>query len=38
VILFSGRPLVVPWLAEQADALVAAWFLGSEAGNAISDV
>ncbi|MGA2709993.1 MAG: glycoside hydrolase family 3 N-terminal domain-containing protein [Steroidobacteraceae bacterium] len=38
VILFSGRPLVVPWLAEQADAVVAAWFLGSEAGNAISDV
>jgi beta-glucosidase len=38
VILFSGRPLVVPYLAEKADALVAAWFLGSEAGNAISDV
>ncbi len=38
VILFSGRPLIVPWLAEQADALVAAWFLGSEAGNAITDV
>ena len=38
VILFSGRPLVVPWLAENADALLAAWFLGSEAGNAISDV
>jgi beta-glucosidase len=38
VILFSGRPLIVPWLAENADALLAAWFLGSEAGNAISDV
>ena len=38
VILFSGRPLVVPWLAEQADALLAAWFLGCEAGNAIADV
>ncbi len=38
VILFSGRPLIVPWLAAQADALIAAWFLGSEAGNAISDV
>jgi beta-glucosidase len=37
-ILFSGRPLVVPWLAEQADAVLAAWFLGSEAGNAIADV
>ena len=38
VVLFSGRPLIVPWLAEQADALLAAWFLGSEAGNAIGDV
>lgn len=38
VILFSGRPLVVPWLAEQADALLAAWFLGCEAGNALADV
>jgi len=37
-VLFSGRPLVVPWLAAQADALVAAWFLGSEAGNAVADV
>jgi len=38
VILFSGRPLIIPWLAEKADALLAAWFLGSEAGNAIADV
>ena len=38
VILFSGRPLVIPWLAEKADALLAAWFLGCEAGNAIVDV
>lgn len=38
VVLFSGRPLVIPWLAEKADALLAAWFLGSEAGNAIADV
>lgn len=38
VILFSGRPLIVPWLIEKADAVLAAWFLGSEAGNAIADV
>ena len=38
VVLFSGRPLVVPWLAEHADALLAAWFLGTEAGHAIADV
>src|ERR1700722_7530899 len=38
VILFSGRPLAVPWLIEKADAVLAAWFLGSEAGNAVGDV
>jgi beta-glucosidase len=38
VVLFSGRPLTVSWLAAKADALLAAWFLGSEAGNAITDV
>jgi beta-glucosidase len=38
VVLFSGRPLVVSWLVQRADAVLAAWFLGSEAGNAIGDV
>lgn len=38
VVLFSGRPLVIPWLVASADAVLAAWFLGSEAGNAIADL
>ncbi|MDP9065650.1 MAG: glycoside hydrolase family 3 C-terminal domain-containing protein, partial [Pseudomonadota bacterium] len=38
VLLFSGRPLAVPWLLERADAVLAAWFLGSEAGHALVDV
>jgi beta-glucosidase len=38
VILFSGRPLAVPWLIEQAQAVLAAWFPGSEAGHAIADI
>src|SRR5690606_6898283 len=37
-VLFSRRALVVPWLAEHADAMLAAWFLGAEAGHAIADV
>jgi beta-glucosidase len=37
-LLSCGRPLIAPWLVERADAVVATWFLGSEAGNAIADV
>lgn len=38
VVLFSGRPLIIPWLFDTSDAVLAAWFLGCEAGNAIADV
>jgi len=37
-VLFCGRPLIVPWLMERADALLIAWFPGTEAGNAIADL
>ncbi|MBV8876486.1 MAG: glycoside hydrolase family 3 C-terminal domain-containing protein, partial [Gammaproteobacteria bacterium] len=37
-LLTSGRPITAPWLFERADAVLATWFLGSEAGNAIADV
>ena len=36
--LFCGRPLIVPWLASQASALLAAWFPGCEAGRALADI
>ena len=31
-LLSSGRPLIAPWLVERANAVVATWFLGGEAG------
>jgi beta-glucosidase len=38
VTLSSGRPLTLPWLFERADAVLATWFLGHEAGHAVGDV
>ena len=38
VLLSSGRPLTLPWLFERADAVLATWFLGGEAGFAVADV
>ena len=38
VVLSSGRPLMAPWLFERADAVLATWFLGCEAGHALGDV
>ena len=37
-VLSSGRPLALPWLFERADAVLATWFLGAEAGPALADV
>ena len=38
VVLSSGRPLVAPWLFAAAQAVLATWFLGSEAGHAVADI
>lgn len=38
ILLFSGRPLVLPPAADRADALLACWFPGSEAGHAVADL
>ena len=37
VIIISGNPVAMPWVAE-VPAIVEAWHGGSEAGNALSDV
>ncbi len=38
VVLMNGRSLAIPWIAGHAPAIVEAWFLGVESGNAITDV
>jgi beta-glucosidase len=37
-LISSGRPLTIPLIVEKARAVVATWFLGVQAGNAIADV
>ena len=37
LILFSGRPLAIPWAAVHVPAIVEAWFPGIEAGPALVD-
>lgn len=37
-VLFNGRPLALPWIAEQVPAILEAWHPGIEAGNAILDI
>jgi beta-glucosidase len=38
VVLMAGRPLIFNKIAAKADAIIYAWWLGAEAGNAIADV
>lgn len=38
VMIMAGRPLIFPWAAGHANAILYTWWLGSEAGNAMADV
>jgi len=38
LIIFSGRPLTLPWAFEHVPAVFAAWYPGVQAGNALSDL
>ncbi len=38
LVLMNGRPLALPWAAENIPTIVEAWQLGTQSGNAIADV
>lgn len=38
LVVFSGRPLTLTWEDKNADAILLAWFAGTEAGHGIADV
>jgi beta-glucosidase len=38
VLLFAGRPMVFNWTADHVPAILSTWWLGNQAGNAITDV
>jgi len=38
LVLNNGRPLALPWAAENIPAIVEAWHLGSQHGNAVAEV
>jgi beta-glucosidase len=37
-VLMSGRPLVIPWMAERVPAILQAWHGGIRAGRAVADI
>lgn len=38
VVLINGRPLAIPWVAENVPAILEAWMCGEKGGDAIADI
>jgi beta-glucosidase len=38
VVLMNGRPLALPWMADNVPAILEAWYLGVQMGPAVADV
>jgi beta-glucosidase len=37
-VLMNGRPLSINWISENIPAIIEAWYLGEQSGNALADV
>lgn len=38
VVVMAGRPLAIPWMAENVSTILEGWYLGNQSGNAIAEV
>ncbi|MBQ8423162.1 MAG: glycoside hydrolase family 3 C-terminal domain-containing protein [Coprobacter sp.] len=38
VVLIAGKPMVMSWVKENADALVVQWYAGEQQGNSLADI
>ena len=38
VVLVAGKPLAIPWVKDNADAVLVQWYGGEQQGNALADV
>ena len=38
VVLIAGKPLAMPWVKENADALLVQWYGGEQQGRSLADI
>lgn len=38
VVLISGKPMAMPWVKENADAILVQWYAGEQQGNSMADI
>ena len=38
VVFIAGKPLAMPWVKENADAVLVQWYAGEQQGNALADI